>query len=96
MEVRVRTRELESAKEAAENANSAKSTFLAHMSHELRTPLNVVLGFASLLRDDVVVPEQRRKLDVIQRSGEHLLTLISDVLDIAKIEAGKEQLELAP
>ncbi len=96
MEVHVRTRELETAKESAENANRAKSTFLAHMSHELRTPLNAVLGFASLLRDDVEAPEQRRKLDVIQRSGEHLLTLINDVLDIAKIEAGKEQAELAP
>jgi signal transduction histidine kinase/ligand-binding sensor domain-containing protein/CheY-like chemotaxis protein len=96
LEVRERTSDLEAAKESAENANRAKSAFLAHMSHELRTPLNAVLGFATLLRDEGVTPEQRNKLDIIQRSGEHLLTLINDVLDIAKIEAGKEQLELAP
>jgi signal transduction histidine kinase/ActR/RegA family two-component response regulator len=77
------------AQEQAEAANHAKSAFLANMSHELRTPLNAILGFSGILRTDPAIPEeQRRTLDIINRSGEHLLTLINDVLDMAKVEAG--------
>jgi signal transduction histidine kinase len=85
------------AQEKAEAANQAKSTFLASMSHELRTPLNAILGFSSLLRNDPVIPdEQRKTLEIINRSGEHLLNLINDVLDMAKVEAGKLQVENHP
>jgi len=87
--------QLEHAKEVAEGANRAKSRFLAAMSHELRTPLNAVLGYAQLLKRNAALSEwQSGAIDTIQRSGEHLLTLISDILDLAKIEAGK--LELSP
>ncbi|MFH2140456.1 MAG: ATP-binding protein [Pseudomonadota bacterium] len=79
---------------AAEAANRAKSVFLASMSHELRTPLNAVLGFSSLMRRDAKLStEQRNTLDIINRSGAHLLTLINDVLEMAKIEAGRVQIE---
>ena len=82
--------QLARAKKAAEAANAAKSNFLAHMSHELRTPLNGILGYAQLLeRDETLGPKQRESVDVIERSGEHLLTLINDLLDLAKIEAGR-------
>ncbi len=85
------------ARDAAEAANKAKSVFLANMSHELRTPLNAVLGFSSLMRrDPLLQAEQRENLDIINRSGEHLLTLINDVLEMAKIEAGRVQVESAP
>ncbi len=95
--VEQRTAELLLARDAAEAANKAKSVFLANMSHELRTPLNAILGFSSLLRRDSQLTEiQRNNLDIINRSGEHLLTLINDVLEIAKIEAGRLQLEIAP
>jgi signal transduction histidine kinase/CheY-like chemotaxis protein len=95
--IQQRTEELLLARDAAEAANKAKSVFLANMSHELRTPLNAVLGFSNLLRRDPVLSSgQREYLEIINRSGEHLLTLINDVLEIAKIEAGRLQLEVAP
>lgn len=88
-----RTAELTVAKERAEVANHAKTTFLASMSHELRTPLNAVLGYAQLLmREENLTQRQIASLNTIQQSGEHLLTLINDLLDLAKIEAGKFEL----
>jgi PAS domain S-box-containing protein len=86
--------DLADAKARAEAANRAKSTFLANMSHELRTPLNAVLGFSRLLKNDPdVSPHQQETLDVIVRSGEHLLNLINNVLDMAKIESGRVALK---
>jgi signal transduction histidine kinase/CheY-like chemotaxis protein len=87
-------RELAAAKAAAESANHAKSVFISQMSHELRTPLNGILGFAQLLkRGQGDSPEKLREgLEVIERSGEHLLNLVNDLLDLAKIEAGKLEL----
>ena len=81
---------LREAKEAAEAANQAKSTFLANMSHELRTPLNAILGFAQLMeRDQELNSRQQNFINIINRSGKHLLNLINDVLEMSKIEAGK-------
>lgn len=95
--VQQRTTELMLARDAAEAANKAKSQFLASMSHELRTPLNAILGFSSMMRHDPSLIERlRENVEIINRSGEHLLTLINDVLEIAKIEAGRMQLEIAP
>lgn len=87
--------ELRVAKEAAEAANLAKSTFLANMSHELRTPLNAILGFSQLIERDPTLPDrQRDSLAIINRSGEHLLNLINDVLEMSKIEAGRTTLNV--
>ncbi|MCE5181244.1 MAG: PAS domain S-box protein [Betaproteobacteria bacterium] len=95
--VQQRTTDLVLAYNAAEAANRAKSVFLSSMSHELRTPLNAILGFSYMMRKDPLLSqEQRENLDIINRSGEHLLTLINDVLEMAKIEAGRVQLESAP
>ena len=80
----------EEAQKVAEAASNAKSNFLAHMSHELRTPLNGILGYTQLLkRDGALGPAQLENLTVVERSGEHLLMLINDLLDLAKIEAGR-------
>jgi signal transduction histidine kinase/DNA-binding NarL/FixJ family response regulator len=85
--------ELIAARVAAEDANHAKSQFLSSVSHELRTPLNGVLGYAQiLLRDPAATPEQRHHLGAIESCGQHLLTLINDVLDLAKIESGRLEL----
>ena len=91
--VKGRTAELVTAKERAEVANRAKSNFLANMSHDLRTPLNGILGFSQILElDESLTPRQIAGITTIRQSGEHLLTLINDILDLAKIEAGKAEL----
>ena len=87
--VEQRTTELVEARDEAWAANRAKSTFLANMSHELRTPLNAILGYSTLVRGGLGLSEgQRKDLDIIRRSGEHLLDLIDEVLDFAKIDTG--------
>jgi len=102
-EVRKRTVEVEEsnkklieAKEAAENSNRAKSTFLANMSHEIRTPMNAILGFADILSHEEEDPEKANYISNILTSGSTLLSLINDILDISKVEAGKLELQYTP
>jgi PAS domain S-box-containing protein len=97
--VQARTQELEKAKEAAEGADQLKSAFLATMSHELRTPLNSIIGFTGILLQGLVGElndEQKKQLNMVRTSATHLLSLISDVLDISKIEAGQLQVDSEP
>lgn len=97
--IRERTKELEIAVQAAEVANRTKSDFLASMSHELRTPLNAIIGFSEVLQDKYFGPlteKQEEYIKDILESGKHLLSLINDILDLSKIEAGKMELELSP
>jgi len=88
--VKKRTEQLEISKEKAEVANQAKSCFIANMSHELRTPLNAILGFSQIMmRSPHLAPEEKENINIINHSGDYLLTLINNILDLSKIEAGK-------
>jgi PAS domain S-box-containing protein len=91
--VQDRTIALTVAKEAAEAANVAKSAFLANMSHEIRTPLNGILGMAHILKRSGVTPQQAERINTIDASAQHLMSIINDILDISKIEAGRFVLE---
>jgi signal transduction histidine kinase/ActR/RegA family two-component response regulator len=88
--------QLRQAKDAAESADRAKSEFLAMMSHEVRTPLNGVLGFASILENTRLDNDQRQSLDIIRNSGESLLVIINDILDLSRLEAGRMRLDAVP
>ena len=89
-------RRLDEAREKAEEASRQKSAFLATMSHELRTPLNGILGFAELLHQELTAPAHREYASIIQQSGEHLLNLVNEILDLAKIESGEMVFKYSP
>lgn len=92
-QIKLRTEELEVARDYAMAANKAKSTFLASMSHEIRTPMNGIIGMTNLLMESELQKDQVRKVSVIKSSGEALLSIINDILDVSKLEAGKVELE---
>ncbi len=94
--VSIRTQELEEAKSEAEKANKLKSEFLANMSHEIRTPMNAIIGFTDLLEENVKEPTNINYVQSVKNSGKLLLTIINDILDLSKVEAGKMHIELAP
>lgn len=96
-EIQAQQETLRMARDEAERASQAKSQFLASMSHELRTPMNAILGFSQLLEmDDTLGPEQRQSIQEIRKAGDHLLGLINEVLDLAKVESGTLDLSLEP
>jgi len=94
--VHIRTKELEHAKTEADIANKMKSEFLANMSHEIRTPMNAIIGFTDLLNKKITDPTEKNYVKSVQDSSKILLTLINDILDISKVEAGKLQIEYFP